>query len=105
MGQFCAYKNPNPGTQARYPYLLDIQSDLLSELRTTVVIPLSPTRIVASVSLSRLNPVFVLGGEGFTAMTQDIAGVDRNQLGALAYDLSESRAEIISAVDFLLAGI
>lgn len=105
MGQFCAYKNPNPSTCAQYPYLLDIQNDLLSGLRTTIVIPLSPSKIVASMNLTTLNPVLHLDGESFTAMTQDIAGVDRNQLGAQAYDLSSSRSEIIAAVDFILSGI
>lgn len=42
MAQFTAYANSNPVTQKQYPYLLDIQSDLLSELKTTIVIPLSP---------------------------------------------------------------
>jgi len=105
MGQFCAYENPNPGTRAQYRYLLDIQSDLLSGLRTTIVIPLTPTKIAAPISLSRLNPAFVLDGESFTAMTQDIAGVDRKLLGDQAYDLSAYRSEIISAVDFVLSGI
>lgn len=105
MGQFWAYQNPNPRTRAQYPYLLDIQSDLLSGLRTTIVIPLTPTRIAAPVSLSRLNPAFVLGDESFTAMTQEMAGVDRKQLGAQAYNLSAYRSEIISAVDFVLSGI
>lgn len=105
MGQFCAYKNANPATRIQYPYLLDIQSELLSELRTTIVIPLSPTEKAAPISLSRLNPAFILNGESFTAMTQDIAGIDRNQLGAQAHDLSAYRSEIIAAVDFVLSGI
>jgi len=105
MGQFTAYRNPNTATSAQYPYLLDIQSDILSALRTTIVIPITPSKIVASISLSRLNPVFVLNGKSFTAMTQDIAGVDRHQLGAPAYDLSAYRSDIIAAVDFVLSGI
>lgn len=105
MGQFCAYKNPNPDTRTQYPYLLNIQSDLLSGLRTTVVIPLAPTRMAAAMSLSRLNPTFVIGGEGFTAITQDMAGIDRNQLGAQVCDLSAYRSDIVAAVDFALAGI
>jgi len=105
MAQFCAYTNPSPGTRTQYPYLLDIQSDLLSGLRTTIVIPLTPSQIAAPISLSRLNPVFSLDGESFTAMIQDIAGVDRNRLGAQTYDLSAYRSEIIAAVDFVLCGI
>lgn len=105
MSQFCAYKNPNPGTRAQYPYLLDIQNDLLSELRTTIVIPLTPSKIAEPISLSRLNPTFILDGESFTAMIQDVAGVDRKQLGAQAYNLTVHRSEIIAAIDFVLSGI
>ena len=105
MGQFYAYKNPNPVTRSQYPYLLEIQSDLLSELRTTVVIPLTPSKLAAPMSLTRLNPAIVIGGKSFTVMTQEIAGVDRNQLGAQAYDLSSYRSEIFAALDFVLSGI
>lgn len=105
MSQFYVYKNPNPATRAQYPYLLDIQSDLLSELRTTVVIPLTPSKLAAPMSLTWLNPNIVIDGKCFTVMTQEIAGVDRNQLGAQAYNLSSYRSEIISALDFVLSGI
>ena len=105
MAQFFAYKNSNPGTRKQYPYLLDIQSDLLSELKTTVIIPLSPAKIAAPMSLTRLNPFFTLDGETFIAITQDIAGIDRSQLRVKAYDLSAYRSEIIAAVDFVLSGI
>lgn len=105
MGQFYAYKNPNPATLARYPYLLDVQSDLLSELCTTVVIPLTPSKLAAPISLTRLNPSIVIAGKNFTVMTQEIAGVDRKHLGAQAYDLSLYRPEIIAALDFVLSGI
>ncbi|WP_397471506.1 CcdB family protein [Rheinheimera sp.] len=105
MAQFIAYANSNPVTQKQYPYLLDIQSDLLSELKTTVVIPLSPTKLVAAISLSQLNPALTLNGEQLTAMTQDLAGIDRRQLGAAAGDLSDYRSEIIAALDFVISGI
>lgn len=105
MGQFCAYKNPNPATRAQYPFLLDIQSDLLSELRTTVIIPIAPSKLAAPMSLARLNPSIVIDGKKFTVMTQEIAGVDRNKLGDQTCDLSSYRSEIVAALDFVLTGI
>lgn len=105
MGQFCAYKNPNPATLAQYPFLLDIQSDLLSELRTTVVIPMTPFKLAAPMSLTRLNPSIVIDRKTFTVITQGIAGVDRIKLGDQAYDLSSYRSEIIAALDFAHSGI
>ncbi|WP_445765812.1 CcdB family protein [Rheinheimera sp.] len=106
MAQFTAYANRNPATQKLYPYLLDIQSDLLSELKTTVVIPLSPAKLVDTISLSRLNPALTLNGEQLIVMTQDLAGIERRQLGAAAAgDLSAYRSEIIAALDFVISGI
>lgn len=105
MGQFCVYINPNPATRVQYPYLLDIQSALLSELRTTVVIPLTPSKLAAPMRMTRLNPTIDIDGKSFTVMTQEIAGIDRNQLGAQTYNLSSYRSEIIAALDFILSGI
>lgn len=105
MPQFQLYKNVNKTTQKNYPYLLDIQSNLLSELRTTVAIPLMPKRLAGDHAISKLNPVIRIKGEHFIVMTQNLAGIDRNALGAFVCDLGQYRSEIISAIDFVLSGI
>ena len=105
MTQFAAYKNKNAATKQQYPYLLDIQNDLLSDLRTTVVIPLSPSTLVADLALSKLNPALWIENQSYTMMTQDMAGITRRQLGNEKIDLSHVRSEILAAVDFLLSGI
>ena len=105
MAQFRAYENPNAATRQTYPYLLDIQSNLLDELRTTVVIPLSPARIAATATLTKLCPTVDIDGEAFIAITQQIAGIDRKHMGREVCDLAQHRAKIIAAMDFLIAGI
>lgn len=40
MSQFTVYANKNAKTRKTFPYLIDMQSDLLEELQTTVAIPL-----------------------------------------------------------------
>ncbi|TXL03325.1 plasmid maintenance protein CcdB, partial [Methylococcaceae bacterium CS1] len=40
MAQFDVYKNSNKNTHGAYPYIVDIQSPLISELATRIVIPL-----------------------------------------------------------------
>ncbi|MEX0943540.1 MAG: CcdB family protein [Pseudomonadales bacterium] len=105
MAQFVAYQNSNPASREQFPWLLDIQSNLLDDLLTTIVVPLSPSESVAHITISKLNPVLDLDGDRFTAMVQDMAGVGRNQLGRELFDLSHYRAEIIAAVDFVLSGI
>lgn len=105
MPQFHLYKNSNKTTQKTYPYLLDIQSNLLSDIRTTIVVPLMPNRLAESYTISKLNPVVQIKNEKFTVMTQNLAGIDRNILGESVNDLSHYRSEIFAAIDFVLSGI
>ena len=105
MHQFVAYRNQNASTSQQYPYLLDIQNDLLADLRSTVVIPLSPSDLVAGFRLSKLNPVVLIEGESYTLMTQDMAGITRRQLGSEGVDLAHFRSDILAAIDFLISEI
>jgi toxin CcdB len=105
MAHFHAYENHNPASRERYPYLLDIQSDLLGELRTTVVVPLCPADQAKSLRISYLNPCIEIDGEHYIAMTQELAGIERKRLGKAACDLSMYREQIVAAVDFLMTGI
>jgi toxin CcdB len=105
MTQFVAYKNQNPDSKASYPYLLDIQSDFLIELQTTVVLPLSPEQLASDIALSRLNPAVEIDNQIFIVMTQDIAGIARRDLTIEVCDLGQHRQLITAAIDFLIAGI
>jgi toxin CcdB len=49
MAQFTLYRNANRQTQGRYPFLLDIQSDFLNELKTRLVVPV--------IKLAERNPL------------------------------------------------
>jgi len=39
--QFDVFENPSPRTRDAYPYVVDVQSDLLSSLATRMVVPLA----------------------------------------------------------------
>lgn len=105
MAQFKAYENPNKATRKIYPYLLDIQSNLLDELQTTVVIPLCPAGIVGKAAMTKLSPILKIDGKNYVAMAQQMAGINRKSLGREACDLSRYRTEIIAALDFIISGI
>jgi toxin CcdB len=105
MAQFWVYQNTNRATQQRVPYLLDIQSCLLDDLQTTVVIPLYPKSLISKAIITRLCPEVEIEGEAFVALTSQIAGVDRKVLGQKVCDLSGYRSEILAAVDFITSGI
>jgi toxin CcdB len=105
MAQFIAYENPNPRSKKAYPYLLDIQSNLLDELRTVIVIPLSPVELAGKAAITKLCPVVEIENKKFVLLTQQIAGIDRKAIGKEVCDLSHYRAEIIAALDFIISGI
>ncbi|KOR30903.1 plasmid maintenance protein CcdB [Achromatium sp. WMS3] len=105
MSEFYAYKNLNKATQKVYPYLLDIQSNLLADLNTTVVIPLCPISLARKAAITKLCPILNIEGNQFVAFTQQIAGIERRFLGRKICDLSQYRSEIIAAFDFIISGI
>jgi toxin CcdB len=105
MTQFIAYENANRATKKTYPYLLDIQSNLLDELRTTIVIPLCPAKQVNNIVITKLCPIMQINNDNYTALTQQMSGIDRKTLGKKVCDLSHYRSEIIAALDFIISGI
>ncbi len=85
--------------------MLDIQSNLLDEMRTTVVIPLSLLSVIGGKPISRLCPIVKIEDEKYVVLTQLLAGVDRKILGPKITDLTCYRADIITAIDFVISGI
>lgn len=105
MAQFDVYRNANPATCARIPYLLDVQSDLLDPLATRVVVPLCKPEVLKGKLAERLNPVFEVGGHKMAMLTPELAGVSRKILGERIGNLSDERRSIIAALDLLFTGI
>lgn len=105
MGQFTAYRNKNPQTRSAIPFLLDIQSDLLRDLETRVVVPLCPVSAIKGKPLRVLTPVLEIEAERYVMLTPQMAGISRSELGPVVESLERYRFEIIAAIDFLVTGI
>lgn len=105
MAQFSVYQNKNIQTKKTFPYLLDVQSNLLSELVTTVVIPLAKFDQSREKILTRLTPILRFDQHEFVMLTPQLAGIQRKELGKLAFEVSHAKTDIISALDFLISGV
>jgi toxin CcdB len=105
MAQFSVHGNANPESSATYPYLLDIQSDLIADLATRVVVPLAPATAMQGKAIETLMPVFTIDGERFVMVAPQLAGIATKQLGAVVAELAAQRHEILSALDPLITGI
>ncbi|MEC8849135.1 MAG: CcdB family protein [Pseudomonadota bacterium] len=84
-------------------YLLDVQSDLLSDLNTRVVVPLL-TRSAAPSPAQRLNPVFEVEGAEVIMGTQFMAAVPEAELRIKVGNLGAQQLEISAALDMLFLG-
>jgi toxin CcdB len=104
MAQFSVHENPNPRTKGDIPYLLDVQSDVISVLATRMVVPLYRQGVVHSQAMTRLTPVVRFKNKSLIAMVPEMAGIHRRELGLLVGDLPTLRAEILQAIDLLVTG-
>ena len=105
MAQFDVHRNTNPASKKRYPLLLDIQSDLLDDLATRVVVPLAMLEERSAPSITRLMPVLEVEGRQLTLHTAQLASVARKTLGPQVASLAVHREDIVAALDVLISGV
>ena len=103
MARFDVHENPNPVTAPSAPFLLDVQSDLLEELATRVVVPLFHADFMGKAA-SYLNPAFTVNDIPVIMSTAEQAAVPISALGAKVLTLKDRQEEIVSALNFLLTG-
>jgi toxin CcdB len=104
MAQFTVYKNKNPRSKTTYPLLLDAQADLLNDLQTRLVIPLTRAPALTKKPIIRLTPSIDVDGEQYLLMTPQLAGIARSELGAAVGNIADQRSAVISALDLLITG-
>lgn len=105
MPQFSVHRNQHASTKARFPLLLDIQADLLEDLATRVVIPLTPQTASKGQKMDRLTPVLQVDGKQYIVVTPQLSVIAKKELGPIVTDLASERLGFVNALDFLLTGI
>ncbi|MFO1467604.1 MAG: CcdB family protein [Steroidobacteraceae bacterium] len=105
MAQFTVYRNKNERSKATYPLLVDIQADLLDELKTRVVIPLTKVGALARKPINRLTPAIEVAGEQYLLMTPQMAGIAVSEIGAVVESIEQQRTAIVAAIDVLISGV
>lgn len=100
--QYVVYRNN--GNRQAYPFLLDVQSDIIEELNTRVVIPLYPLSRLTTQPVRRLTPVLNVEGADYLMMTHEMASVRMAQLGEEVMNAHPWRQSIKNALDFIFDG-
>jgi len=105
MPQFDVYLNPSRSTKKAYPYLVDIQSEIVSEIATRIVLPLARRSELKEQEMKKLTPVVSYDNEKLLIMTPQISAVPAKILMKPLGSLAHFRDEIIASLDFAISGI
>ncbi|QTF93724.1 MAG: CcdB family protein [Halomonas sp. BM-2019] len=105
MGQFDLYVNTDKDTNTTYPYLVDVQNNLLDSLNSRVVIPLTPISKSNTPYPENLCPIIKIKNKKFALLTHQLTSVPKSLLKKEEDSLAPNRDDIVAAIDFLVTGI
>ncbi|MGD0025431.1 MAG: CcdB family protein [Xanthobacteraceae bacterium] len=101
--QFDVVANPDASDAPHRPYLVILQSDLVSGLRSTVVAPLVAREELAGAQ--RMNPIFSINGNEYWLATHELFAIEQRMLKERVASLADQRDAIMAALDFVFTGV
>jgi len=105
MPQFDIYLNPNKKNRVAYPFIIDMQNNLVDDLATRIVAPLAPYSKFKNEELKKLTPRVSYEGQELLILIPQISSMPTKLLKEPIGSLSHLRDEIIAALDFAIIGI
>jgi CcdB protein. len=104
MAQFSVYINTNTETKDNYPFLIDIQNQILDTLETRLVVPMMLVSKYKKKVIKELMPIVDINRKEYVVLVPLMASIHKNNLGQIVADVGSSRQEIVYALDFLITG-
>src|SRR5437764_197948 len=101
MAQFDVYRNRKRGL---FPLLLDVQSDLLRTVETTVVVPMVPRSKAEAPPLARIHLSATIEGTEYLLLFNELGATPREVLGPCVAKLAARRMDWIAALDMVFTG-
>jgi len=105
MAQLDYFANTDTDTNKIYPFMVDVQDNLLGDLNSRVVIPLTPLINLEESYPKNLCPIITIEGKDYALLTHQISSISKRFLSHYQGTLAPNRLEIIAAIDFLITGI
>lgn len=103
MARFDIYPNPIVEDRAEFPFVLQIQSDLLYQFTERVCVPLVRVQAVPGLT-ERFNPTIDVAGESLRLHPLGISVFYVSELRASVASAQARALEIETALDMLLRG-
>lgn len=95
--------NTDTATKRIFPYLIILQSDLLSSVATVLVAPLVKGQ--GHSRIAKLNPIVEVDGKPYAALVQEMAALLRKRLGAVKSNAAAQHTEFVAAIDLIFTGV
>ncbi|MBA2673302.1 CcdB family protein [Ramlibacter sp.] len=105
MAQFDVYCNPSPVSRDGVPYLVDMQSELLSGLPTRLMVPLGKPEVAPSKCPRSLCPEVRVDGQPLRVLPHLAAAFRSRDLGRPLASLTAESSALVAALDAVLSGI
>ncbi|MES2481120.1 MAG: CcdB family protein [Pseudomonadota bacterium] len=105
MAQFDVYRNPVAASREAIPYLVDVQSDLLSGMPTRLTFPLGDPAVLPSAGPAALCPTVQVNGQLLRVLPHLAAAFRAKDLGKSVASLAGQASEFVGAMDAVLSGV
>jgi toxin CcdB len=105
VAQYDVYPNPHPGSRASVPFVIDVQSNLIDQLPTRLVMPLSRVGAMLSNLPSTLCPMFDIEGESLLLMAHQAGPLPARLLRKPIASMGHRAADVCAALDAVLSGL
>lgn len=105
MAQFDIYANPSKHQRADIPWIVDVQSDLLSALPTRLVIPLAFRKNMPPALPKALCPALQWNGDALVALPHMAAAFRTKDLGLPKGNMKSESSTLVGAIDAVIRGL
>lgn len=104
MEQFDILRNKSEISRKDVPYLINLQSDPMDILATTIVAPLRKTSKYSEQVLTKLHIPISINHIDYTIFTTELASIPTNIIGDKILNANYLRQECTEAIDLLFTG-
>ncbi len=105
MAQWDVHANPSPRHRDVLPFVVELQSDLLSGLGTRLVAPLARQLSTKPGITQRLSPTLQVQGQALVLVIQESAAVHLRELRRPVASLRDQSHLIIGALDAVISSV
>ena len=104
MAQFDVFQNPSKTTRKHYPYVVDIQNPVISDIATRIVIPLGIMSMFKGEYMSKLTLEIEFDDQKYILLTPQLASIPSKHLKNPVGTIKHLRDDIIASLDFAITG-